>query len=74
MKYNIYTNPQTREIFFDSPKIKNLAAFDHVTETIYNTLAILNTHKELTDKICFVKIGNVFVESQTKRWKIMIKL
>ena len=34
----------------------------------FNTLAILNTHKELTDKICFVKVGNIFVESQSKRY------
>ena len=34
----------------------------------FNTLTILNTHKKLTDKICFIKVGNIFVESQSKRY------
>ena len=54
-------------IFFDRPKAKNLVAFNHVTKR-FNTLAILNTHKELTDKICLIKVGNTFVDSQSKRY------
>ena len=31
-------------------------------------LALLTTHKDLTDNICFVNVGNTFVASQTGRY------
>lgn len=34
----------------------------------FNSLAILNTYKDLSDKINFLKVGNMFVDSQEKRY------
>ena len=34
----------------------------------FASLALLNTHKKLTDNISFIEVGNTFVSSQTRRY------